>query len=231
MVDLADFAFIDARRKYEDQGDISFVVQLIRDRPEQIVKHQYLRDFLIDIVTSKSKPASKQKLRKQETIEKYANYSRYIAFYVGCGLPKADISAPMDAMRMVAEDERLKGKSLNSETLRKELLKKKDCKEFKSSLSRLYIESYFKHGLAISIAHKRKKPKTRAELLQMIEAYDALTEEESIAFQLLACDEYLVMQHIKYQMKERGEKFSKKEWERDRDKLVSQYRELLKEDK
>ena len=59
----------------------------------------------------------------------------------------------------------------------------------------------------------------------MFDVYNRFSDEKKDYFYSLAHDEELVEWIVKRHLKEIGEKFSKKKWEQERDKLVSEYRD------
>ena len=56
---IEDTFFADVRYRYEVLGSVEIVINLINEQPDLIARRKDLREFLIDIVTGKSKPASK----------------------------------------------------------------------------------------------------------------------------------------------------------------------------
>jgi hypothetical protein len=218
MVDIADLAFLDIRYRYEVLGNVELVINLINKQPDLIARREDLREFLIDIVTCKSKPASRRALRSLETVRRYTYYKNRIDFYLGLGLPKFDLTKPVDAISLVANEA-----GIHKDTLRKELALKEKHKEFKKFYNRLGGE--YITGLSIQIANNRLKPETVEDIQTMFDVYNRFSDEKKDYFYSLAHDEELVEWMVKRHLKEIGEKFSKKKWEQERDKLVSEYRD------
>lgn len=218
-MDIEDLAFLDVRYRYEVLGDVESVIDLINKRPDLIARYEDLREFLIDIVTGKSKPASKQALRSLETVRRYAYYKGRIDFYLGLGLPKFDLTKPIDAISVVAYEA-----DIHKDTLRKELALKEKHPEFKQFYLRQLDGNYIT-GLSVQLANNRLKPETLEDIQAMFDVYDRLSDEKKDYFYSLAHDERRVERMVKRYLKERGEKFSKRKWEQGRDKLVSEYRD------
>lgn len=217
LMKIEDTFFADVRYRYEVLGNVEIVINLINKQPDLIARRKDLREFLIDIVTGKSKPASKQALRSLETVRRYAYYKGRIDFYLGLGLPKFDLTKPIDAISVVAYEA-----DIHKDTLRKELALKEKHPEFKKFYHRRTDENDIT-GLSVQLANNRLKPETLEDIQAMFDVYNRLSDEEKDYFYRLARAEELVEWMVKQRLKENGEKFSKKKWEQGRDKLVSEY--------
>lgn len=216
---IEDTFFADVRYRYEVLGSVEIVINLINKQPDLIARRKDLREFLMDIVTGKSKPASKQALRSLETVRRYAYYKGRIDFYLGLGLPKFDLTKPIDAISVVAYES-----AIHKDTLRKELARKEKHKEFKQFYHR-HVDGNYTAGLSVQLANNRLKPKTVEDIQAMFDVYNRLSDEKKDYFYSLAHAEERVEWMVKRHLKEIGEKFSKRKWEQGRDKLVREYRD------